>query len=155
MERQEVFTLSRRETNESSEKVLVFVYGTLMQGFGNHRLLEAGRARYIGRAATKPRYTLVDLGHFPGMLEGGKTSVRGEVFEVDAQTLAKLDRLEGHPRFYRRKPVSLAQRPPELRRAHPRADVWAYLLPAEEYGQRPEIPSGDWRAPGHLPNRRT
>jgi gamma-glutamylcyclotransferase (GGCT)/AIG2-like uncharacterized protein YtfP len=143
--RNDVFILSRRPSDESPERFLVFVYGSLMKGYRNHRLLEAGNARYLGRAATSPRYTLVDLMVFPGLLEVGRTRVRGEVYEVDVPTLANLDRLEGHPRFYRRQHVSLAQSSRQLRREHHRAKVWAYFLSVEEYGQRPEIPSGDWR----------
>lgn len=143
--RQEVFILSHGASLESPERFLVFVYGSLMKGYRNHRLLEAGNARYFGRAATSPRYTLVDLMSFPGLLEVGRTRVRGEIYEVDTPTLASLDRLEDHPRFYRRKHVRLAQCSRQLRCEPWGAEVWAYFLSVEEYGQRPEIPSGDWR----------
>lgn len=125
---------------------LVFVYGTLMRGFRNHRLLAQGGCHYLGRGETRPQYTLVDLGPFPGLLDVGTTRVRGEVYEVDAPTLAKLDRLEGHPRFYERKPVALARRPASLRTPNRTSrTISAYFLPREEYGHRPLIVTGDWR----------
>ncbi len=111
----------------------VFVYGTLMRGEPNHRLL-AG-ADYLGRARTEPAFELVDLGAFPAMVPGGRTAVSGEVYAVDDPTLAALDRLEGHPRFYRRRAVRLDDG----------TDVLAYLLEARQVRGRRRIPGGDWR----------
>ena len=71
----------------------VFVYGTLLSGFGNNRLLEG--QPFLGPAKTKPEFTLVNVGSFPGLVEGGKTAILGEVYEVDNKCLAQLDRLEG------------------------------------------------------------
>jgi hypothetical protein len=52
----------------------------------------------------------------------------------DAVTLAVLDRLEGHPRFYRRRPIRLADGD----------EVVAYRLSPEQVHGQPRIPSGDW-----------
>lgn len=41
------------------------------------------------------------------MIDGGETAVVGEVYNVDVVTLAAPDRLEGHPRFYRRRSIRL------------------------------------------------
>lgn len=111
----------------------VFVYGTLLRGEPNHRLLVG--ARFAGDARTTPRHRLVDLGAFPAMVDGGDTSVAGELYEVDAATLAALDRLEGHPRFYERRPVALADGRVAL----------AYLLAGDTVADHPIITSGDWR----------
>lgn len=81
----------------------IFVYGTLMKDEGNHDLLQG--AKFLGEFQTKPEYTLYDLGAFPGMVEGGETSVHGEVYEVNQETLKSLDWLEGVPHFYERKYV--------------------------------------------------
>ena len=80
---------------------LIFVYGSLLKGLGNHLVLK--RARFVRDAHTTPAFTLVNLGAYPGLLAGGTTAVRGEVYVVDDETLAALDRLEGHPNFYRRR----------------------------------------------------
>ena len=110
----------------------VFVYGTLRRGEPNHHLLDARMLLRAGR--TEPRFTLVSLGAFPAMIDGGETAVVGEVYDVDAVTLAALDRLEGHPRFYRRQPIRLADGD----------EVLAYLLSPEQVRGQPRIPSGDW-----------
>jgi gamma-glutamylcyclotransferase (GGCT)/AIG2-like uncharacterized protein YtfP len=78
----------------------------------------------------------VSLGSFPALVEGGTTRVIGEVYQVDAQTLGALDRLEGVPRFYLRVPVRIERR----------CVVDAYVLPAERAQGRTVIESGDWRA---------
>jgi gamma-glutamylaminecyclotransferase len=83
----------------------VFVYGTLLRGEPNHRLLTS--ALFVGGAHTEPAFDLVSLGPFPTMVEGGETSIAGEVYEVDPATLGALDRLEGAPSFYQRHAVRL------------------------------------------------
>lgn len=118
----------------------VFVYGSLLKGLGNHPLLE--RSRLVqAEARTPPAYTLHDLGGFPAMVAGGSTSVVGEVYEVDGATLERLDRLEGHPRFYMRTRIRLADG----------CRVSTYLL---RQCERPVIPSGDWRAHNAARRRR-
>jgi gamma-glutamylaminecyclotransferase len=111
----------------------VFVYGTLLRGESNHRLL--AKARFVGEGRTRPEFRLHHLGGFPALVAGGVHAVEGEVYEVDEATLAALDALEGHPRFYRRVPISMEDG----------ASVEAYLLRAEQVEGRPVIDSGSWR----------
>ena len=111
----------------------VFVYGTLLRGEPNHRLLD--RARFVQEARTEPRFELVDLGPFPAMVAGGAGAVVGEVYAVDRRALADLDRLEGHPRFYRRTAVRLEDG----------AVAEAYVMPSAHLVGRHRIASGDWR----------
>ena len=111
----------------------IFVYGTLMRGEGNHRLLEG--ARRIGAARTTPEFSFVSLGGFPGLVRGGRLSVRGELYDVDRGTLQDLDRLEGHPHFYRRQPIALDDGGRAI----------AYLLTPEQVRGHEPIASGDWR----------
>lgn len=108
----------------------LFVYGTLMRCEPNAGWL--GHARFLGVARTAPAYALVDLGPYPGLLPGAAGVVEGELYEVDAPTLARLDELEEHPTVYRRAPIALG----DGSTAH------AYLL-VDPRG-RP-IASGDWR----------
>ncbi len=112
----------------------VFVYGTLLAGEPNHRLLS--RARLVAEGRTPPSYELRDLGAFPGLVSGGTDAVAGEVYEVDAATVAALDRLEGHPVFYCRTAITLEDG----------GAVETYLIPLERVAGRPVISSGSWRA---------
>src|SRR5262245_56620 len=80
--------------------VLVFVYGTLKKGFRNHHLLETSKL-VVADVLTSRRYRMLDVG-FPVMLPGTEGLVQGEVYEVDAETLEQLDRLEGEGRMYHR-----------------------------------------------------
>lgn len=95
---------AKRSEWRESETVL-FVYGTLKRGQRNHGLLRV--ARFLGEAVTVPLYTLLDLGPFPGMIPGGTTAVHGELYEVEPELLARLDRHEGVPRLYVRTCVAI------------------------------------------------
>ncbi|WP_338869466.1 gamma-glutamylcyclotransferase family protein [Myxococcus stipitatus] len=125
----------------ASTATRVFVYGTLLSGEPNHRLLRG--ARLIGPARTHPHFTLHDYGPFPALAPDGNHAIEGEVYEVDALILAALDRLEGHPRFYERTPIALDGA----------GRVEAYLFPKERLTDRPIIESGCWRR--HLKERKT
>ena len=74
----------------------LFVYGTLRAGQIAHGML-AG-ARFLGRRAA-PGYRLVDLGDYPAIVPG-EGSVPGELYEVDDETLAAIDRYEEHPTLF-------------------------------------------------------
>ncbi len=126
--------MAERAPRRRRGRTRVFVYGSLLRGLGNHRLLEG--SRFIAADRTRPTFTLFDLGSFPGMVAGGDTAVAGEVWEVDPQTLERLDRLEGHPRFYQRTAIVLASR----RHAE------TYLLPTLLGANRGPVACGDWRA---------
>jgi gamma-glutamylcyclotransferase (GGCT)/AIG2-like uncharacterized protein YtfP len=117
----------------------IFVYGTLRVGESNSHLLDGHEL--VARVRTEASFELVSLGAFPAMIAGGATAVVGEVYDVDPQTLAALDRLEGHPHFYRRTLIQLEDGD----------EVLAYLLSPEHArrarrDRRPRIPSGDWTA---------
>jgi gamma-glutamylcyclotransferase (GGCT)/AIG2-like uncharacterized protein YtfP len=72
---------------------LLFVYGSLMRGEANAAQMES--ARWAGAATTAPSFTLVDLGRYPALVDGGVARVRGEVYEVGDVQLDALDRFEG------------------------------------------------------------
>lgn len=112
----------------------VFVYGTLRRGQGNHDW-HLAKARYVGRASLAG-YRMHSLRAFPGICKAhGETgAVRGEVYEVDGPTLAKLDSLEGVPRLYQRTRLTLAD--------GTRADV--YTMSERALRGYPVVPSGDW-----------
>lgn len=122
------------------EKFLVFVYGTLLRGYSNHRLLEnpVGTATFICAGYTQKMYTMYAQG-IPYVSDESETShIKGELFEVDAETLADLDRLEGHPDFYERKEVPVyifARTKPKL--------AWLYFCTPRR--DVPVVASGDFK----------
>ena len=77
------------------EKIkLVAVYGSLRKGFGNHYLLKD--AKCLGEYDTEPIYDMYSMSAFPGLVTGGNTSIKMEVYEVDEDDLTRLNRLEGY-----------------------------------------------------------
>lgn len=100
-------------------KSLLFVYGTLKRDFHNHHILE--RQKYIGHAQTaEQEWEMYSLGGFPGVVSGEKF-VTGELYEVDANVMARCDMLEGHPHFYRRQQITITVGEDEIE------GVWMYI----------------------------
>tara|TARA_R110002153_G_scaffold72533_5_gene189695 strand:+ start:172 stop:1041 length:870 start_codon:yes stop_codon:yes gene_type:complete len=90
------------------QNLRVGVYGTLKTGYSNHRLLK--NADFVGTGKTKDPYPLeVDGLPYLHDIEGVGESVMLEIYDVNPATLEGLDRLEGHPEFYKRRviPVSM------------------------------------------------
>lgn len=111
----------------------VVVYGTLKQGFGNHRLL--ANSKYLGVHTIPDGYTMYSLGGFPAIVEGGDRPVVAEVYEVDRETLIRLDGLEGHPNWYCRKTIPTQ---------YGEADV--YVMPKHKIRPNtPVVEDGIWR----------
>ena len=118
-----------KETNN-----IVAVYGSLKQGLGNHRLLEHSSASFLGKHQTKPEYTMLHLGGFPGLVKAGETPIQCELYSVDEDTMQRLDLLEGYPRFYDREQIETEH-----------GDAWIYFLAdGTGYGRRRVVESGNW-----------
>jgi gamma-glutamylaminecyclotransferase len=83
----------------------VFVYGTLKSGFWNHYLLK-GR-EFIGAAATSPTYKMIDNGFPVIMPDPQGKPLAGEIYNVDDETLARLDQLEREGSSYDRKLIDV------------------------------------------------
>ena len=112
----------------------VFVYGTLKRGFCNHALLD--EAEFIGEATTVERFGFYlgaddyapEVDEIPYLYRQPKAAneamaVHGEVWEISPATLWQLDRLEGHPDWYRRESIQVQMNS----EAH--MEVQAYLRP--------------------------
>jgi len=83
----------------------VFVYGTLKKHHHNHSLLQ--HSKYLGAGQTVEKYSLYSSG-IPFVTKHPQTSViHGELYSVNDHTLARLDRLEGHPDWYKREEVEI------------------------------------------------
>jgi gamma-glutamylaminecyclotransferase len=89
----------------------VFVYGTLKTGFPNFHINTG--TRVPGRYVTVQRFPLYLIGptQVPWLVNrpGDGERVVGEVFDVDAATLARMDVLEqvDEPLWYAREPLSV------------------------------------------------
>jgi gamma-glutamylaminecyclotransferase len=95
---------NRRLTHQQ-ERTLVFVYGTLKQGFPNHSVL--GESLCVGVCRTVEQFALYSSG-IPFAVRGEPVSqIVGEAYLVNSPTLALLDDLEGHPHWYCRELVEL------------------------------------------------
>jgi gamma-glutamylcyclotransferase (GGCT)/AIG2-like uncharacterized protein YtfP len=112
----------------------LFVYGTLMRGGSRHQALDG--QRFLGEARTRPGYALLDLGEYPGLVERRHCGqpVRGELYEVAAGLVPRLDEIEGAPELFRLRPVALE--------GHS-GPVYAYFY-QRDGGGIPPCPGGRW-----------
>lgn len=116
-------------------KHLVFVYGTLRRGSAGAMSIRFPDAKFIADA--KVNGSLYDLGAYPGLLlDESRSSVIGEVYEVDDELLNRLDDFEASS-HYLRKQVEIPLG------AH-RKVCWTYEPDSELYSLRTLITSGDW-----------
>lgn len=122
------------QTEEKAEEKVttldyVFVYGTLLQGEPNHRLLQS--SYFKGKGTTKDMFVMFGAS-FPLARHPTETdnwfycgNVVGEVYGVTKGTLSALDRLEGHPHFYERRLTPVIE--------YPNTEIWMYHW-ARSYG---------------------
>ncbi len=109
----------------------VAVYGTLRPGQGNWRAyLSGSKVNHLGTFQISG-FRLYNAGLFP-FAANGRGDIVVDLFEVGVETLAALDRLEGHPRFYRRREVTVDG-----------ASAWIYAVD-EAPANLPVVPGGDW-----------
>ena len=89
------------------EDNLVAVYGTLKKGYNNYNSYLTS-SKFVGKGETKDKYPLVISG-LPYLIEnkGQGHNVEVDVFKVSSSVLRDLDRLEGHPTWYRRKQIEV------------------------------------------------
>lgn len=89
-------------------KTILFFYGSLRRGGTNH--FRIADQSFLGEAVTVPKYRLIDLGRYQGMIRDDATGIAipGELWEVDELSLAELDTFEGTD--YPRRPVEIEGR---------------------------------------------
>jgi gamma-glutamylcyclotransferase (GGCT)/AIG2-like uncharacterized protein YtfP len=134
-------------------KALLFTYGTLMRGYPLHGVMARG-VTLVGAGSVRGR--LLDLGRYPGLVDGAGR-VRGELYRLDdPELLPVLDREEGY-NFERRRAVVTLD-------GGRRAGAWIYRYRGPRERATP-ITDGDYRrarppaarpatpSPGRLPWR--
>lgn len=120
----------------------VFVYGTLREGGSNAVRMKDGNILTTGRVQGR----LYRISWYPGLvLGGGRSHVRGEVYEVSPAHLRALDEYEGiaagetEGREYRRVRVQVTLDPP----IGESLEAWAWEWRGRIKRSR-RIHSGDW-----------
>ena len=107
----------------------VFVYGTLKKGQGNHRFMKT--SKFIESVTVKGISLHIDKeSGLPFAMQNPQGKISGEIYEVDDKALSLMDRLEGHPKWYKRKQFNIKNK-----------KIWIYLNPQEAVNF-PIIPSG-------------
>ena len=110
-------------------KHTVAVYGTLRKGNSNYRHYLT-KSKYIGQGLTFDRFRMVCPSSIPFVhpepsAEGLQIVV--DVFEVDSNTLASLDLLEGHPNWYCREQTKVVTDTGQT------VTAWIYFNDLEQY----------------------
>jgi len=87
-------------------EMLLFVYGTLKQGFWNDYFMR--NCAFIGTYATKEHFCLIISGGCPFVASTpGLYPIQGEVYDVDVESLVEIDALENNGSWYTRRPVEV------------------------------------------------
>lgn len=119
------------------DKIFVASYGTLRRGYANSRLIDK-KDNWIGEGKTEEKYQLRASG-IPYVNKTPDTQIVIDLWEVDPETLKRVDRLEGYDpanhnnSWYKREliPVIVDNK---------RYDAWLYF---NNQGST-VIPSGDY-----------
>lgn len=121
---------------EKENKILVAVYGSLRSDMSNHDLLKT--SEYLGEFKTEPVFSLYSLGGYPGLKEGGNTSVVMEVYAVDETVAKRVDQLEGYEEG---RPATFYDKI-NIETPYGTAGVYTYVNPIPEDRL---VESGDWK----------
>lgn len=84
------------------ELTYIFVYGTLLKGFRNAYYLEHYDSLCENAVSLDKGELLMYFDRPYVHFKIEKYPIRGALYAVDSETLAKLDELEEHPHWYRR-----------------------------------------------------
>lgn len=101
------------------ETTLVFVYGTLKEGFSNN-LYYMYNADFIDAGTSVEKYAMIgkDMA-FPYLLGLHKDghNIKGELYEVSPTTLKRLDQLEGYPVHYDKTTIDIVDSKGQVHKA--------------------------------------
>ncbi len=117
----------------------VFVYGTLRAGGSNDIRRFVPAPQRVGEASICG--VLYDLGAYPGLVLGGGSRVRGEVYRIGPKLEAALDRLEA---VADDDSGEFVKREAELLVGRRALRCLVYEIHPSRIAGRPVIASGDW-----------
>ena len=112
----------------------VCVYGTLLSGQRNNRLLNTSEK--LGDVIVAG-FQMYSLGGFPACVRTDNYDdhqIVGEVWKVSDETLVRLDMLEGYPHFYQRTLINTSW-----------GAAWMYVQNRDKVRNEWLIPGGDWK----------
>jgi len=90
------------------ERMLLFVYGTLMKDLWNHNLLKT--SNFLGEFETVDNHTLSIEGKIPCLSSKQELyKIKGEVYEVSKHTLKFIDEIECEGVWYHRRNISVVK----------------------------------------------
>jgi len=104
----------------------LFIYGTLKRGHSRADVLRDQHC--LGEARTRPRYRLYRVDQYPALVHAEPgVGIEGELWDVQADCLARLDRIEAvDAGLYRREVIEL-----ELDDQQQSVEAYFYLPPTE------------------------
>ena len=108
----------------SSAMKTVFIYGTLKRGQCRSDVMSG--QQFIGEARTTSEYQMYNHGYFPCLVENGKNSIVGELWEISDECKDRLDQIEGAPYLYDLLPIKLE--------THPGLECYSYLYQQNTVG---------------------
>lgn len=126
--------------------IKVFVYGTLLSGYGSWRYYLENKAELISDYARVEGFKMFNLGYFPACIftDNPEDIIQGEVYSISEQILLELDRLECYPNMYDRiniNDIVMMEYPISMNDT-----IWIYIQKIEQLRDTAEhIESGNWR----------
>ena len=122
-------TQKQRKQRKANNKMhLLFVYGTLKEGYSNNILLRG--TEFIGKAVTIDNLGLISVG-IPLAISSESTKeetkpIIGEVYKISSKVLEIVDILEGHPDMYKREIRKI-----KILESYEIIDAYIYLFQSE------------------------
>lgn len=101
---------------DNDKAIKVFVYGTLMRGNRDHEEY-LSEAKFAGNYLAEG-FQLFDFGSYPRIIHSEIDKIKGELYIVDSNTLAKIDKLEDVGNLYIRKLISISNDNNEVQEAY-------------------------------------
>ena len=116
-------------------KHLLFVYGSLKWGYGNHHILGSSNLIDDGIIVGFKMYS---MGAFPALVfDDSLDRTVGELYEISDATFQRCDNLEGYPNFYDRKMVKVYLSSPDDRDKCDTREAWVYFMHAPDGYMKP------------------
>lgn len=124
-----------------------FVYGTLMNGFGNYSYLLKGRTTKEIPATTKGM--MFSAGGFPAVMKDSNNTVHGQIMwvpeKIYRQVLTDLDHLEGYNSLNKENSMYLRERVKAVTEGGEEIECWGYIWNMGMQWLHGRVHSGSWK----------